>query len=169
VFAKPPEDMKLTAEEICDKYGFTYEWHEVTTIDGYILNVARISGQKSEEEPRRSGEVKPPIFLQHGILDSSDGWLCNGGKGSIPFILVREGYDVWLGNFRGNKYSGKHLRLDPDRDMEYWKYSWSEIAAVDIPAQLAFVKEKTGAPKVAYIGHSMGTTTMFYLMATNYA
>ena len=34
---------------------------------------------------------------------------------------------------------------------------------------LGFVKKTTGYSKVAYIGHSMGTTTMFYLMATDYA
>ena len=34
---------------------------------------------------------------------------------------------------------------------------------------LGFVKKTTRTYKVAYVGHSMGTTTMFYHMATDYA
>ena len=56
------------------------------------------------------------------------------------FVAVRAGYDVWLGNFRGNKYSKGHLELDPNVDMEYWKFSWSEMGRYDIPAMLGFVK-----------------------------
>ena len=37
------------------------------------------------------------------------------------------------------------------------------MAIFDVPAMINYVKAVTGAPKVAYIGHSMGTTIMFYL------
>ena len=52
--------------------------------------------------------------------------------------------------------------------MDYWKFSWSEHGNYDLPAMLTFIKSTTGASKVAYVGHSMGTTAMFYLMAKNY-
>ena len=42
------------------------------------------------------------------------------------FMAVDNGYDVWLGNFRGNKYSRAHVNLDPSVDMEDWKFSWAE-------------------------------------------
>ena len=43
--------------------------------------------------------------------------------------------------------------------MDYWKFTWSQMGKFDIPAMLSFIKSKTGWPqKIAYIGHSMGTT-----------
>ena len=36
----------------------------------------------------------------------------------------------------------------------------------DIPANLEYICKLTGQEKVTYVGHSMGTTQMFYAMAT---
>ena len=43
-------DAKRSFEEICAENGFAFEMHEVTTVDGYILNVFRIPGLASESE-----------------------------------------------------------------------------------------------------------------------
>lgn len=45
-----------------------------------------------------------------------------------PFVAVDAGYDAWLGNLRGNKYSRQHLTLDPDNDAEFWDFSYPEHA-----------------------------------------
>lgn len=47
------------------------------------------------------------------------------GEDSQAFVLVDEGYDVWLASSRGNRYSRSHERFDPDRDIEeYWDFGW---------------------------------------------
>ena len=40
---------------------------------------------------------------------------------SLAFVLSSLGYDVWLGNFRGNAFGRKHETLDPDTDGQFWR------------------------------------------------
>lgn len=61
-----------------------------------------------------------PIWLQHGLLDCSDTWIINDEEKAPAFILANAGYDVWLGNSRGNKHSRKHTHLNPDKDKAFW-------------------------------------------------
>ena len=77
------------------------------------------------------------------------------------FQLVNAGYDVWLGNQRGTKHSPGHKTLT-QKDKEYWEFSFTEMGTYDAPAQVDYVRSKTGAAKVTYIGHSQGTTQLFW-------
>ena len=45
--------------------------------------------------------------------------------------------------------------------------SFPEIAKHDLPAFVNFIRNTTSNQKLAYVGHSMGTTVMWYAMATN--
>ena len=72
------------------------------------------------------------------------------------FVAAAGGFDVWLGNSRGNKYSREHTELD--EESQYWNFDWYEMGTKDLPAVLEMITEKTGYERVAYVGHSQGTT-----------
>lgn len=77
--------------------------------------------------------------------------------------MADHGYDVWLGNARGNYYSRKHTTLNPDKSIKFWLFSWHEIGYYDIPACIDYILEKTNREKLHYIGHSQGTTVFFVM------
>jgi len=135
----------------------------VTTKDGYILNVFRVMNDEV-----LNGKKKPVVFMQHGLLSLADTWIMNKPEVAPAFMLARAGWDVWLGNNRGNMYSRKHVSLDPDTDKaEYFDYSFDDLGEYDLPAQVSMVKQQTGVDKVTYMGHSQGTSQMFYASTTN--
>ena len=43
---------------------------------------------------------------------------------TAAFQLSDLGFDVWLGNSRGNIYSREHISLDADKDLDYWNFSY---------------------------------------------
>ena len=107
------------------------------------------------------------MFLQHGILDSADTWVNNSPDRSPAFILADAGYDVWLGNSRGNYYSRHHKTLDPDKDQAFWDFSFAEMGKYDLPAIITKALAVSGAKKLSYVGHSQGTSQMFYALSYN--
>lgn len=84
-----------------------------------------------------------PVFLQHGLLSSSADWLLSGPEKALAFILADAGYDIWLGNARGNTYSKRHVSLKHD-DSEFWDFSWHEMAYFDVPAEIDYVYKIRG-------------------------
>jgi lysosomal acid lipase/cholesteryl ester hydrolase len=124
----------------------------VKTDDGYFLTLHRVW----LEMPEFQGD-RPVVLLQHGMLSSSEVWLLNEGK-SVAFKLAKEGYDVWMGNNRGNVYSRGHERLNAKGDSaekkEYFDFSFYEMGKYDLPAMVERVLEVSGADQLSYMGHS---------------
>ncbi|CAK1548174.1 unnamed protein product [Leptosia nina] len=150
------EDVYFNFTELSTKYGFLSEEHSVTTEDGYILGVFRIPSTCNTTNGY-------PVILMHGLLDSSDAWIVAGPKVGLGYILSSNCYDVWAANGRGTAYSRNHVKLDPNKDAEYWNYSFDENGKYDLPAIVDYVINATDKPKVYYVGHSQGTTD-FYVM-----
>lgn len=61
--------------QLIEKYGYPQEKHHVITEDGYILEMHRIA--------KNDGR---PVFLMHGLLDSSATWVLNGPKSALGVL-----------------------------------------------------------------------------------
>ncbi|KAJ2952329.1 hypothetical protein O0L34_g4613 [Tuta absoluta] len=148
-----PSDVKLSFIELAKKFHHPAEEYQLTTEDGYIITLHHIPGNG------------PPVYLQHGILDSSDTFIIRG-KSSLAIFLAEAGYDVWVGNARGNKYSRRHVCLDPDVDKQFWYFTIHEIGYYDLPTMIDFVLKKTGHIQLSAIGHSQGNAEFYILGST---
>ena len=51
---------------------YTYQRHEVTTEDGYILNMVRLIKQSETQEERAK---RTPVLFQHGFTMTAENWL----------------------------------------------------------------------------------------------
>ena len=123
-------DIYKTWEQLVTSYGYSYENHQAITEDGYILKVSRVW-----KEGKRQPNAKV-VFVQHGLFSSADWWV-NTAEESLAFQLADRGYDVWVGNNRGTKYSRGHTTWNPNKvsDMDkYFDYSFFELGKFDVPA-----------------------------------
>ncbi|CAL4963420.1 unnamed protein product [Urochloa decumbens] len=111
-----------TCEDVITELGYPFEAIKVVTSDGYVLLLERI--------PRH--DSRKVVLLQHGILDSSMGWVSNGVVGSPAFAAYDQGYDVFLGNLRG-LVSREHIDKTIS-SYKYWKYSVNEHGTKDMAA-----------------------------------
>ncbi|XP_059483958.1 uncharacterized protein LOC132201649 [Neocloeon triangulifer] len=148
----PHPDIGATPPEMIVRRGYPAETHFVTTVDGYILQMHRI--------PQPG---KPVVFLQHGSLSSSADWLLMGPESSLAYFLFDNGYDIWMGNARGNTYSKNHTYLSVESNSKFWDFTFHEMGIYDLPAEIDYVLENTGQAQLNYVGHSMGTTQFFVL------
>ncbi|KAK0628645.1 Alpha/Beta hydrolase protein [Bombardia bombarda] len=155
--------------DVCAMFGYTAEEHLVQTKDGYLLLLHRLAWKKGEEETRvnrgPNSIKKRVVYLHHGLLMNSEVWVClTDAQRALPFVLVERGFDVWLGNNRGNKYSKKSVNCPPT-SLEFWNFSIDEFAFYDIPDSIGYVLETTGQPSLSYIGFSQGTAQAFASLA----
>ena len=144
--------------ELIKKEGYKGEAHLVETEDGYVLKVHRVLANNTKLQ-------KYPVFLMHGLLAASADYVLTGRDIALAYYLSDAGYDVWMGNARGNKHSTKHKKYSFD-SKEFWTFSWHEIGFYDLPAMLDYVLNCTKTEKLFYVGHSQGTTSLLVLLSS---
>ena len=159
-----------TYQKMINQAGYYFEEHKICTEDGYILTAWRIPCLLNETNMDLYKKRKP-VILQHGLIDSSYTWLLLDKEHSLPFLLVDNKFDVWLTNTRGNAVSFEHenpKEFDSAKiDSKYWNFSFHEMAVYDLPANVDYIKEKTGFEKVDYICHSQGGLIYFIMYTMN--
>lgn len=147
--------------EMCLLFGYQVEDRIVQTQDGYILTLHRIARECAP--PRTKGV----IYLHHGLLMNSEIWVTMLHKHhNLPYVLFDLGYDVWLGNNRGNKYSQKHLLHKLTSD-QFWDFSIDEFALFDIPDSIEYILDATNKKSLTYVGFSQGTAQAFASLSIN--
>ncbi|KAF9891184.1 cholesterol esterase [Aspergillus nanangensis] len=151
--------------DICSLFGYEPEEHIVQTGDGYLLGLHRLPYRKGEEGARinqgKGSTQKKVVYLHHGLMMCSEVWVClTEEERCLPFQLVEQGYDVWLGNNRGNKYSKKSIHQSPSSN-DFWDFSIDQFAFHDIPDSINYILEVTRQPSLSYVGFSQGTAQAF--------
>ncbi|NXU19525.1 LIPM Lipase, partial [Pardalotus punctatus] len=138
-------------------HGYPSEEYDVMTEDGYFLSINRIPHGRGD--PGLPGS-RPPVLIVHGFCRDGGDWVDNFPDNSLAFVLADAGYDVWIGNNRGNSWSRRHLNLSIDSE-EFWDFSFDEMAMYDLPAMVGFILMQTEEKKLFYVGHAQGSSLGF--------
>ena len=104
--------------QTCSEYGFASESFTIVSEDGYVSQLYRIPGKASDDLT----QPKPAVLMVAGIECDMNFWLANDATVAPPFVLASQGYDVWLANNRGTRYSQYHTTLSAE-DAEYWRFN----------------------------------------------
>jgi lysosomal acid lipase/cholesteryl ester hydrolase len=72
----------------------------VRTGDDYLLGIHRLGWKRGEQARVNAGEGsvhKKVVYLHHGLMMNSEVWVClTERERCLPFMLVENGYDVWV-------------------------------------------------------------------------
>lgn len=122
----------------------------------------------SEEAPGPLPTLnKPALLVIHGAMMSSEIWVCQPKKSkNLVFNLVEHGFDIWLANRRGTKYSQKHVTWKP-YEARFWDYSLDETIVHDVPATVDYVLGVTQQKRISLLGFSQGSAEIMGATAIN--
>ncbi|KAL4468663.1 hypothetical protein ABPG74_005166 [Tetrahymena malaccensis] len=153
-----PALTNMTFPEAMTYLNYPVETHYITTQDGYILTFFRIQAKNTSI---KSG--LPVVYFQHGLEDSSDTICLNDEENAPGLMIANAGYDLWLGNSRGNRYSLNHTKYSTS-DKKFWQFTFQHMGEYDVPAAFDYISKATNQ-KINYIGHSQGTIQMFVALS----
>ena len=124
--------------------------HRVQTRDGWQVALHQF--------PARAGvaPARYPVIVCHGVSSNRRNWDLDD-RLSLPLFLSRAGFDVYLLELRGGGEALKPGWLDPQR----WDYSFDDYVLHDLPAAVDWVRDRTGAAQIHWVGHSMGGIVMY--------
>ena len=150
----------LFEDIIKDRKKYQVQHFEVETSDGYILTMHRVrltDEYKSKLMAENAKNIDKPVLLVHGFGSCSITYFIGGSERSPGHYFVNRGFDVWVANQRGTKFSLKHK--NPDIPLsDYFSFSADEGGCLDIPAYYTHIlsQVKLANPKIILVGLSMG-------------
>lgn len=134
----------------------------VATRDGWLLDIFRLLTRN---------EVKPTTrvcLLWHGLATNHEIFTQsteeNSHLDSLATFLLESGFDVWLANSRGNKFTRHAFNHANSKD--YWDFSLTEYT-IDVCAVVDCILAITKAPSLTYIGFSQGSAIALAALALN--
>jgi cholesterol oxidase len=93
---------------------------------------------------------KGPLILAAGIAMRASSWALDTVPENLAETLCAQGYDVWLFDYRGS----------PDAVGSQQRFCIDDIARIDWPAAVDFVRRATGADTVQVLGHCVGSMSL---------
>ena len=104
--------------------GYPVEEHRVITDDGYVLTMHRIPHGRNNSD---DAGPRTPVFLGHCLIGTSAVFTFGPPEKEHAYMLADAGYDVWMGNTRGNTWSKSHVTYEPCSDCpDFWDFDWDE-------------------------------------------
>jgi len=136
----------LFAEQ-CIKYGYTFEPFVVKTEDAWNITVFQITGYIDDLEAQAARDLltddKMPVLSIPGSFCDAHTWFRDAKDGKpMQLQLYDHGYDIWMGNNRGTKYSNDSDTYPVNDDsFDRWNFSWAELGLYDDPAFMDLIME----------------------------
>lgn len=182
--------------EILEAIGFYVFQHNVSTSDGYVLNLLQVTNPLA-------GLVKEtcnrqPVLFVHGVscsslifvirnhradpaevrilenLDDQQVALSHPNAQTAATLLLDLGHEVWLLDRRGPSTVENRRKDKKDsaniKSKQYWDFSLDEQAQIDIPEVVDYVLQECLNPKVgkvSLVGHSLGATLILMALSAN--
>jgi poly(3-hydroxyalkanoate) synthetase len=125
----------------------------VRTSDGVDLPVVHY---------KPSGPAHPlPLVLCHGISGNARHMDLDADHSLARWFAAR-GYDAWSISLRGTWNAVLPAGAPTSKPEET---SFDTYAEYDLPAVFDYIRQRTGAPQVDYVGHSMGGLVLYAYLA----
>ncbi|XP_022148777.1 triacylglycerol lipase 1-like isoform X2 [Momordica charantia] len=159
ILPRGSSEQKTLCSQLVEPAGYPCEEHKIQTKDGFLLGLQRVSSYDGDLKEIQG----PPILLLHGLLMAGDAWFLNSADQSLGFILADNGFDVWIGNVRGTRWSHGHISLS-EHEKKFWNWSWEELALYDLAEMIDYINSLTDR-KVYVVGHSQGTIMSFVALS----
>jgi len=139
----------------------------VKTHDGWLLSVRHY-------RPATRDSSKLPVVLMHGFGVNGTFWTLDERTDLAHYLSKKRNFDVYVPDLRG---MGRSRPANPfgsfvgsgvgEEREDIYEWELDDYARTDVPAIIAAIRKRTKAPRVNWVGHSMGGMVMYAYLVRN--